>query len=278
MATRVTKGGKNPPVTKTNGKSEGTGKEVALRPSQAIAGWEEEFAASANKSAEAVKDIGGGLFISIRGNKFSMGDEELDSPLVAVVAGVMAENAYYTRAFDPSHPENPVCFALGTDAETLVPHDLSTEKQAESCAKCPMNAFGSASTGKGKACKNSRRLALLSADGLSADSELMQLKLPPTSLKAFGKYVKKVTGAVGRGLEYVVTELHMKDDATYPMVEPQFAGTINDPKLLALIRDTFVPAAMRLLAKPFEPREATEEAAAPAKKAAPAATAKKRKF
>lgn len=53
------------------------------------------------------------------------------------------------------------------------------------CADCSLNRFGSSEDGRGKACKNQRYLYLL-RDG---DYMPLELHLPPTSLRAFSKFM-----------------------------------------------------------------------------------------
>lgn len=53
------------------------------------------------------------------------------------------------------------------------------------CAACYLNRFGSGEDGKSKACKNMRHIYLLQ----SGDLMPMVLSLPPTSLKAFDRFI-----------------------------------------------------------------------------------------
>ena len=55
------------------------------------------------------------------------------------------------------------------------------------CAACALNQYGTASEGKGKACKNMRMLYLLQ----SGASVPIQISLPPTSLKPFKTFINQ---------------------------------------------------------------------------------------
>jgi hypothetical protein len=98
----------------------------------------------------------------------------------------------------------------------MVPHEESVDKQAASCDECEHNQFGSAEKGRGKKCKNSRRVAVMSAGtyegGQSVqnpgkfkahtDTELFEkgerfyVNVPPTSINGYGAFVKQLAGAL----------------------------------------------------------------------------------
>ena len=93
---------------------------------------------------------------------------------------------YYVGTYDPNNPAPPVCFARGRTIAELYPEESAPEPQSETCGPCPWNQFGS--RGNGKACKNTRNLAVVLADELGdeeVDPELHLLVVPPTALKSF---------------------------------------------------------------------------------------------
>ena len=79
--------------------------------------------------------------------------------LEVVVVDFVSSNLFYDGPFDRDNPQPPGCFAIGVEPSLLVPSPNSPNKQAETCSACPNNQFGSA--GKGKACKNTRLLAVM---------------------------------------------------------------------------------------------------------------------
>lgn len=176
----------------------------------ALTDYEEELAPYVERDAQAVGGGGGWSFLSTRGGAFALGEIDLGTELDVVVVGAMRENAYYPDAYDAANPSGPSCFALnltGDSEEMGPPADLPT-KENDRCATCKKNAFGSSDTGRGKACRNSVRLALLPADlkNLSPDYfakiDGALLRLPPTSLTKFDAYVKILTS---RGVPLFLT-------------------------------------------------------------------------
>lgn len=110
--------------------------------------------------------------------------------LEVVVLDFVSSNMYYDGPYERDNPRPPACFAIGTKPNEMIPSPNSPDKQADNCSQCPMNQFGSA--GKGKACKNTRLVAMapLGLDGETPPVWVMSI--PPTSLKFFDNYVKSL--------------------------------------------------------------------------------------
>lgn len=119
------------------------------------------------------------------------GDESEE--LEVVVLDFVSTNLFYDRPYDKDNPAPPACFAIGPEPSNLVPSSNSPDVQSDTCSACPMNQFGSALTGKGKACKNSRLVAVSPLPGdneTMAEMPIWVMAIPPTSLKAFDGYVR----------------------------------------------------------------------------------------
>jgi hypothetical protein len=230
---------------------------------------------------------GAGNYISIRGKNFTYQGAALDDPLKVVVIDYGFENALYEGKWDPENPSPPVCFAMSKTNDDLSPHEDSPKPQSDHCKECPHNQFGTADTGKGKACKNSLRLALLSTSTKKFDAEFVGktdtalIKLPPTSMKHFRGYLKKITEGLQLPLFSVITALSFDEEEATPVVIPQFEDEINERKTLtALIgkRDTVQAA----LLQPFDVSGYSEEKPkkkkAKPEKAKPKITVRKSKF
>jgi hypothetical protein len=146
-----------------------------------------------------------------------------DNKLLCVVVDSVYENHLYTKAYDPENKSGPTCFAFAREEGDLAPHPDSAEPQSETCASCPQNVYGTAvkqdgSQGKGKACKNIRRMALIPADNAGdeaavKDSEVFYLKTPVTSTKNYAYYVKALAAATKKPPFAVTTEIALRPDA-----------------------------------------------------------------
>ena len=165
--------------------------------STAVVNYEERLAAKAAESAQAEANVGGGSFISVKGGQLTyQGNTIKGNELDVVVLTSIHENCYYGDRYDPDNPQPPLCYAFGTDDKDMAPHPESAEPQNATCDGCANNEFGTADNGKGKACKNIRRLSMIPGDPLDEESaqsaDTAYLKVPVTSVKGWASFVKTV--------------------------------------------------------------------------------------
>jgi hypothetical protein len=198
--------------------------------STAVANYDEQLAAMMQQEVETEKSVStGGKFISTKGGQLSYdGNAMANNEMYVVILDHIFENAYYEGRFDPENPQPPTCFAFGRNEKDMIPHVNVTEAdqaQCDNCADCPLNQWGS--EGKGKACKNVRRLALIPAGHVDRKtdelelydenhfltSEVAYLKLPVTSTKGFSTYVKQVAQAYSKPTLGVITRIFTTPDA-----------------------------------------------------------------
>lgn len=200
--------------------------------STALVNWDEELARQAEIAAAQEANTGGGQFFGLRGGILTFNDAPLPNNEVAVVIlDSILENVYYEGDYDPENPAPPTCFAHGRDDTTIAPHDLVKaagqvpEGGEDGCSGCPMNEWGSADKGRGKACRNTRRLALLAAGVFApngafkmADGDELQkgaiafMKLPVTSVRGYATFVKQVAGALKRPPHGIITKIKVVPD------------------------------------------------------------------
>ncbi len=165
--------------------------------------------------------------ISFKGSKFRMivnGQEAARSPdskmdVVIVNAAPHVGRTYYSKQYDSNAISVPDCWSndgIRPDAKSVAP-------QGKTCESCPMNKSGSGSNGKSRACKYSRRLAVLLGNNIE-NSDVYQMALAPTSL--FGKapdedhmgldaYVKHLA-AYNFSITKVVTEMRFDEHSDTP--------------------------------------------------------------
>ena len=88
-------------------------------------------------------------------------------------------NAYWPEGSEYDENTAPLCSSLDGKQGIGEP--------GGHCAMCAMNQYGTASEGRGKACKNMRMLYLLQ----SGECVPIQISLPPTSLKPFKNFINQ---------------------------------------------------------------------------------------
>lgn len=190
-----------------------------------------EFAAQA---AAVEQSSMTGSFFSLRGGILSFdGAPVPGNKMCVVILDHIIENTYFPDAFDQDVVVPPKCYAFGLEEQTLAPHELVVQNglaqvdvaAGKKCSDCRHNMFGSAETGKGKACTNRRRLAIIPAGTMQNDkvtyfskpeqfqSSLAFLKLPTTSIKDFSVYVKQLAGTLGVPPFGVYTQVSVVPDA-----------------------------------------------------------------
>lgn len=154
----------------------------------------------------------GGDKIQLKAKKFKLPDGQETDTLRVVIVDFVAANNFYEGTYDANNISPPACFAIGQVVTNMVPSDNSPVKQSDACGTCPMNQFGSA--GNGKACKNTRRLAVLPPDA-DADTPLWVLDVSPTGLKSFDGYVRSVASKFGVTPIGVTTEITFDQTVDY---------------------------------------------------------------
>lgn len=203
------------------------------KPSTAVAKWDEELARQAEVAAKQEESTASGQFFSLRGGVLTFNDAPLPNNEVAVVIlDHLLENVYYEGAYDPDDPSGPTCFAFGRSDDEMTPHQKvidADQFQADACKDCPNNEWGSAETGRGKACRNTRRLALIPAGNFNSktgefeefddpehyeSAAIAFMKLPVTSVKGYAAFVKQIASALKRPPHGVFTKIKVVPDAS----------------------------------------------------------------
>ena len=147
-------------------------------------------------------NAGSPAHISIAGNRFTLvddaGNQKPMQTLYLDVCVIDANAAVSKIYFDPRTPfepggdnsNPPLCWSdngIGASAQASQPQNTS-------CQLCPQNAWGSATskaTGKSvKACNDVKKVAVV-APGIDM---VFLLRIPPASLKNWGKYCQTLAG------------------------------------------------------------------------------------
>lgn len=253
------------------------------QPSTAIVRWDEELAKQATVAAGMEANTGGGQFFSSRGGILAWQEAPLpNNQMAVVILDSILENTFYEGRYDPETPQGPTCFAFGRDEKTLAPHTVVIESGNEQCgasglcAGCPMNEFGTAEVGRGKACKNTRRLGMIPAGTFGKDGkfELNEdvehyattavgfMKLPVTSVAGYASFVKQIAGALHRPPFGIVTKVKVIPDpkSQFKVVFEPIMSLPDELMGAIMKRHEEVKATIDF---PYQPRE--EEAAPPAR-------------
>lgn len=239
----------------------------ATRSGTEVADWRSELSQSAKAAVESESTAasGGGKFFSLRAGQLSFDDAALPgNQMACVIVDSLMENVYYEDAFDPEQKTPPTCFGFGRDANTITVHEKvfefpdTFEPQCDEpylCHTCPKNQWGSAKKGKGKACSNRRRLAIIPAGTYKSqgrgggfdlelfdeeapfrEAELAYMKIPVMSVKGFAAYLKQVAEQFDRPLWGVVTRVYVEPDPKSQFrVKFELLEVIEDEDILPVL-------------------------------------------
>jgi hypothetical protein len=225
--------------------------------------------AAVSAQAAAMEAPKGG-FISFKGGNMSY-DENLipGNTMDVIVLDFVLENGIFREKYNPSKPASPMCYAIGRDEDALKPHEESEEPQHTDCATCPNNEWGSdPEGGRGKACKNTRRIAVIPADCLKSGPEaikkagMVMCKLPVTSLKNFSTFVNQAVKVMDTPPFGVVVRLSTKPHPTSLFqVHWTILDKIENQEHLEALYERHVGANKAM----FQPYPKMDEEQAPAK-------------
>ena len=182
--------------------------------------------------------------ISIKGARFRIVEGGTETPLNSlhldvIVVGVnpRVSKTWYAKKWSAdSEPTAPDCSSL----DGVRPLPDAPLPQSEMCATCPKNAWGSARNENGKdikACADSRRLAVVSADDPSGPVYL--LTVTPAALSALKAY-EQALSRHGYPVEIVRTRVSFDPNASFPRLVFSFGGFISeqDQEIVSALHDT----------------------------------------
>lgn len=163
-----------------------------------------------------------GKKISVKNKQFVLPDGTvLGNSMDIVVLDFISMNRFYLEVFNPNNPRPPACFAMGKDLQAMAPHDESPEKQTEgTCARCPMNQWESdPQGGKGKACKNTRELAVVLASDIDdPEAEIYSMSVSPTGIRSFDAMVAYVARTFNGPLIKAIVNVSLNPNTEYPQL------------------------------------------------------------
>lgn len=177
--------------------------------------------------------------------------------LTCIIVASAFENRWYKERYDASKRSAPNCFALSLTGDEMVPSEESKDKQADSCERCELFAWGSdPNGGKGKACKSVRRLGLIPSGSLKEGAnvlaaEVALLSVPVTSAKNWATYVSGVSVQYSRPYWAVLTEIAIAPDPRSQFkISFTTVGMVEEGSFSALLKK--IEAVNEILLTPYD--------------------------
>lgn len=237
------------------------------KPSSAnLVSIKEAMASMLAEQGDKVAPGGGNQIRTTQDKKFILPDgSKTEGPLQLVIVDFATQHRFYAGAFNAKEIVPPNCFAIGTNPLKMVMSKNAPDPQSNdgNCGTCAMNQYGS--DGDGKACKNTRMLAVLPPDA-GADTPLWLLSVSPTALKNFDGFVTSVARVFQTPPIGVIATVGFDDSVTYAKL------VFSDPQVNTNIGDHFgrIAEAKEMLAA--EPDVSKFEKAKPAARGGKAST------
>lgn len=127
---------------------------------------------------------GGALAYEVQGEDDN--DVEYMKEIKGVIIFTHRINAYWPCEYGGSDDSNKIPTCSSMDGKTGI---VTNTGEVCECERCPYNSYGSDTKGgKGKACKNMRRVYLV----MDGDPNLYLLSVPPTSIRDVNKQLAKI--------------------------------------------------------------------------------------
>jgi hypothetical protein len=239
----------------------------------ALVSYKDRMAALVAQTKKAETPTGG--FISLKGGRMKIGEVAFPGDKInAIIVDYRMDNEFYPNAYETGKSQAATCHAVvrplefqspwrkprkGEDIETAFEHwdeDTGTgceapDPQVEAgmgCASCRMLEWntahlikGKTGSGKGKACRESRRLFIAAADqctnpGDIARAPIMTMIPPPTSVDNFKVLANELAEVLDVPCFGAVVEISVVADDRYQFVVKY--------KILEAIRDEGIMMAL----------------------------------
>lgn len=151
--------------------------------------------------------------------------EKKQGPIKVVLLDFINNNQFYAKQYVKGSNDAPDCWAQAWNIDDLAPDPkLVEEPVSKTCAECPMNEFGSAPNGSGKACKNNRRVAFM----LPNDPDnIYIIKISPTGVGPFDTLMNKLASN-NVPMCKIMMEMGFNPNKEYPSVVFEPVDEVSD--------------------------------------------------
>jgi len=181
----------------------------APKPGTALMSIQEQIAAQLARQSETAQGLrSSGSYVTFKNAQLKVDGIAIPANQLDVrVLAVLSERAWYSKDFDADAVQVPDCYALGATS----PHADAANLQADHCGDCPHNKWGSATRGKGKACREAARVVVVPANVPLASAQMYTAKVPVTSLATVNNFASRCSQARKLMGEFV-TKLSVTED------------------------------------------------------------------
>lgn len=195
--------------------------------------------------------------IRYRGDEQQLLRDDGDGPrnsieIVILKAAPYISKIWYEQGYVEGSNAAPDCFS----PNGVVPDPQSTKKQANACANCPQNVWGSKITEagkKGKACSDSKRLAVVPVGDIPNETfgGPMLLRVPAASLQDLATFGNKMQN-LGYPYYAIATRVAFDVNEAYPKFQLSAIRPLNDEEAEEVLKLQSSAEVSRVLAEGTE--------------------------
>ena len=173
-----------------------------------------------------------GAYISFKNAILKVDGQAVPNNVADVrVLSAISERSYYAEEFDSDVVQIPDCYAL----DSSEPHLDAKNPKSDSCGDCPMNKWGTARRGKGKACREGARIIVVPANVPLKSAPMYTAKIPVTSLGAVTAFTSRCSQAGKLSGEFVTTLGVVEDKKSFFKVQLTLKELTSEMDMQALM-------------------------------------------
>lgn len=198
-------------------------------------------------SSKRISIKGGVWRMMVNGKEIAKNEDRHMNVVIVNAAPKVARTYYGGQYQEGGEAAPPTCWSSNGES----PDEKVSSPQAKRCVDCPMNIAGSGQ-GNSRACRYSRRLAVVLANDIGGD--VFQLTLPAQSLFGSGEPGKwpleayaKLVGSKGLPITSVVTEMRFDTSSATPKLTFKAVGYLDRSQHELAIRQGQSEAAVRAI-------------------------------
>jgi hypothetical protein len=202
-------------------------------------------------------------YTSYKGEKKELMRPDGDGPRNSVDVVILKEGKVVSKTWYEKYVDGSAAAPDCSSSNGVTPDAGAPKKQAAVCAVCPKNGWGTAlqqdgTMGKGKACKDVKRLAIVPANVAQEDTVMplnemlggpMLTRVPPASLQDLAKYGERLKAMGYPYYQGVITKISFDPKESYPKFVFTPQRPLTDAEADVVIALVKSPQVERILAE-----------------------------
>ena len=223
-----------------------TKKEVVVAKKLDLPEVKQNYADEVARLSKRLQAPGGSKIGVTQAKQFQMPDGAEVESFQGIIVEFASANYYFSKPFKRGEKAAADCFALSEQSLGMIPSENSPDVQSSDCGTCWASQWQS--KGIGKACQETRLLAILPPDA-DDTTPLHLLKISPTGVRALDAYIAKCAREFQRPPRGIITTFVFDEKNEYASIRFVNPAPLSD-ELVPLIEAKLSDAKKLLLKEP----------------------------